>query len=62
MPLFVIGYPWEGDPWTRDTLMLLLSESDALSPPRAHDAIHYFWRGLEKRTKQRFLKGKDTRT
>lgn len=55
LPLFVIGYPWEGLPGRRDTLMVLLSNSNDLSP-RARDALHYFWRGLEGRAKKRFLK------
>jgi hypothetical protein len=55
LPLFVIGYPWEGLPGRRETLMVLLSNSNDLSP-RARDALHYFWRGMEDRAKKRFLK------
>ncbi|MHB9025145.1 MAG: hypothetical protein ACYC7E_13395 [Armatimonadota bacterium] len=55
LPLFVIGYPWEGFPWKRDTLMMLYGQSNDLSP-RALDALRYFWRGMERRTGQRFLK------
>jgi hypothetical protein len=53
-PLFVIGYPWEGSPWSRDTLMVLYGSSDQLSP-RARDALYYFWRGLERRTGESYL-------
>jgi len=55
LPAFVIGYPWEGFPWNRDTLMMLYSPSTTLSP-RAHDALRYFWRGMEHRMKRKFLK------
>jgi hypothetical protein len=65
LPLFVIGYPWEGMPFKvagfatgplaeRNTLMLLYSDSNDLSP-RARDALHYFWRGIERRSGKRFL-------
>lgn len=55
LPLFVIGYPWEGLPGKRNTLMVLLSDNDQLSP-RARDALYYFWRGLEDRSGKQFLK------
>jgi len=54
-PLFVFGYGWEGWPGERNTLMMLLSDSTELSP-RARDAIRSFWRRLEKRTEQTFLR------
>lgn len=55
-PLFVIGYPWEGMPSKRDTLMMLLSGNDKLSP-RARDALRSFWRGMESKTgRDDFLK------
>jgi len=53
-PLFVFGYPWEGWPWDRDTLMLLYGGSDQLSP-RARGALRAFWQGLEKRTGETYL-------
>jgi hypothetical protein len=53
-PLFVLGYPWEGWPTNRNTLMMLYSSSNDLSP-RARDAIHSFWSGLEKRTGKKYL-------
>jgi len=57
-PLFVIGYPWEGSPWSRDTLMVLYGTSDQLSP-RSREALQYFWRGMEKRTgKSYFVKNR----
>ncbi|MHB9130655.1 MAG: hypothetical protein ACYDBB_06145 [Armatimonadota bacterium] len=55
LPLFVVGYPWEGWPWSRDTLMMLYSPSNDLSP-RNRDALHYFWRGMERRSGKKFLK------
>ncbi len=55
LPLFVLGYPWEGLPGRRDTLMVLLSTNDDLSP-RARDALRYFWRGLEARSGKTFLR------
>lgn len=54
LPLFVIGYPWEGWPWSRNTLMVLKSTDSSLSP-RARDALRSFWRRLERRTGRRFL-------
>lgn len=54
-PLFVIGYPWEGWPRDRNTLMMLLSTNADLSP-RARDALQYFWRGVERRTGQKYLR------
>lgn len=53
-PLYVIGYAGEGSP-NRDTLMMLHSQSMNLSP-RAADALHHFWRGVEQRSGKRFLK------
>lgn len=53
-PLFVIGYRWEGWPWSRHTLMMLTGDDSQLSP-RASDALHYFWRGIEDRTGKRYL-------
>lgn len=55
LPLIIIGYPWEGLPWKRDTLMVLHDGNNELSP-RARDALRYFWRGLERRSGKRFLK------
>jgi hypothetical protein len=52
-PLFVFGYPWEGPPWRRNTLMVLLSARDDLSP-RAKEALRYFWKRVEKKTGQEF--------
>jgi hypothetical protein len=54
VPLFVFGYPWEGWPWNRDTLMILASRSTELSP-RARDALRAFWEGMERRTGGTFL-------
>lgn len=53
-PIFVLGYPWEGWPWQRNTLMMLLGTEDRLSP-RARDALHAFWRGMENRTGRKFI-------
>ena len=70
LPLFILGYPWEGMPMPlygldgkpitgpfgeRNSLMMLYSDSNDLSP-RARDALHFFWRGLEDREKMRFLR------
>jgi hypothetical protein len=57
-PLFVVGYPWEGSPWTRDTLMVLNGVNETLSP-RSRDAMHYFWLGMEKRLQMKFLRDGD---
>ncbi|MFZ4397349.1 MAG: hypothetical protein ACOYOU_17180, partial [Kiritimatiellia bacterium] len=55
-PLFVIGYPGEWSvPTQRDTLMMMTSTSDDLSP-RDRDALTYFWRGMEAREKRTFFK------
>jgi hypothetical protein len=54
MPLFILGYGWEGWPWRRTTLMGLTSLSDDLSP-RARDALRSYWAGMEKRTGRRYL-------
>lgn len=53
-PLWVAGYAGEGMP-TRDTLMMLNSNSMVLSP-RASDALRSFWRGLEVRSGKQFLR------
>ncbi len=60
LPLYVFGYPWEGIPGRRDTLMVLQGNSNVLSP-RTRDALHYFWRGLEDRSGKKFLKEAVTR-
>ncbi|GEM_PF-3451319 len=56
-PLFIFGYPWEGWPWSRDTLMILKGTEDRLSP-RARDALRSFWRRVELRTGKLFLTDK----
>lgn len=53
-PVFVLGYPWEGWPWSRSTLMLLASKNPELSP-RARDALRALWRFLEKSTDRTYL-------
>ncbi len=53
-PLFVLGYPWEGNPYTRDTLMMLYGTDTKLSP-RAHDALQAFWQAMEQRLGEKFL-------
>lgn len=55
LPLFVLGYPWEDWPWSRDTLMMLNGHNSDLSP-RARDALTGFWAGLERKLNQRFWK------
>jgi len=57
LPLFVIGYPWEGLPWNRDTLMVLYGGNDEISP-RTRDALRYFWRGMQRRSGKQFMKNK----
>jgi len=54
-PLYVLGYRGEAHPWNRDTLMMLLGNSDTLSE-RDFDALHYFWRSMEKRLNIPFLR------
>ena len=53
-PLFVFGYAGEGNPWTRDSLMMLYGNRNALSP-RAHDALSAFWRGMSNRQGIRYM-------
>lgn len=53
-PIFVFGYPWEGWPWRRDTLMMLRGYNLSLSP-RARDALRSFWKGMESKTDQKFF-------
>ena len=55
LPLVVLGYREHPLPWKRETLMMLYGKGDDLSP-RARDALHYFWRGMEKRSGKQFLK------
>lgn len=55
IPLFVIGYPWEGLPTSRDSLMMLYGESNEISP-RARDALRYFWRGMERTNGGHYLR------
>jgi len=55
LPLFIVGYPWEGAPWNRNTLMVLYGGNNELSP-RARDALRYFWRGMERRSGKKFLR------
>lgn len=54
LPLYVVGYPWEGLPWSRDSLMVILGSNEALSP-RSRDALRYFWRGMEQRQGRKYL-------
>jgi hypothetical protein len=54
-PLVVFGYAGEGNPWQRDTLMMINGQNNDLSP-RARDALHAFWEGVERKTGEKFLK------
>jgi hypothetical protein len=54
LPLVIIGYPWEGLPWQRNSLMVLYGGNNELSP-RARDALRYFWRGMERRSGKQFM-------
>lgn len=53
-PIFVFGYPCEGWPWKRSTLMMLLGDNPNLSP-RARDALRCFWEGMERETGEKYL-------
>ena len=54
-PFFVFGYRGEGNPYTRDTLMMISGQNNMLSP-RAKDALHAFWQGMETRMGEKFLR------
>jgi hypothetical protein len=53
-PILVFGYPWEGWPWRRNTLMMLRGTRPDLSP-RARDALRCFWQGMESKTGRKYL-------
>lgn len=55
-PLFVFGYAGElAIPTAKQTLMMMTGDDNTLSP-RARDALHSFWRGMEARSHRRYFR------
>jgi hypothetical protein len=57
-PYYVFGYQEGWMPEARSTMMMYSSTTQRDLSPRAKDALHYLWLGLEERQKMGYLKRK----
>ncbi len=55
-PYYILGYRENGLPEARDTMMMFSSTSNRELSPRAKDALHNLWLGLEQRHGVRYFK------
>ncbi|HOF88189.1 MAG TPA: hypothetical protein PLZ36_08830 [Armatimonadota bacterium] len=55
-PYYIVGYRESWLPEARDTMMMFSSTANRALSPRAKDALHHLWIGLEKRHGVRYFK------